>query len=57
MDEPKDDTLKIRVPSELKGEVERIAEADPETDNVSEWVRRELRTGLQVAKTKLDGEL
>lgn len=52
MQEEKDATLKIRLPSELKDELRQIAETDPDTEGLSEWVRRELKAGLRIEQRK-----
>lgn len=46
----KDDILRIRLPTELKTRLRRVAENDSDVDYLSEWVRRELRVGLRVAE-------
>ena len=54
MQQTNDATLKVRLPSELKGELKKIARRDPDTDSLSEWVRREVLAGLQISRKKLD---
>lgn len=46
MPERQDDVLKIRLPEGLKEQARRAAEASGLT--LSEWVRRELRAGVQI---------
>jgi hypothetical protein len=47
-----DDTLKIRLPSELKAELENAAAEDEETDSLSEYARREFRAGLKIRRSR-----
>ena len=49
-----DDTLKIRLPSELKDELRDAAAADEDTESMTEWVIREVRAGLKIRE--LDNE-
>ena len=50
--EANDDVLKIRLPSGLKKRLEEAAEADPEVDDLSKWVRRKLRVSERPARQK-----
>lgn len=52
----KDATLKIRLPSELKDELRQVAETDPDTAGLSEWVRRELRAGMLISQSRRERE-
>jgi len=51
-----DDTLKIRLPAELKEELRDAADADRDTATLTEWVRRELRAGLRIQQQKTADE-
>ena len=43
-----DDTLKIRLLSELKNRLRGAAESDGDTQTMTDWVLRELRAGLKI---------
>jgi hypothetical protein len=47
-----DETLKIRLPSELKDELKDAAAEDEQTDSLSEYARREFRAGLNIRRSR-----
>jgi len=51
---PHDDTLKVRLPSELKEELRAAAKADDDTETMTEWVLREVRAGLKIRELQDD---
>lgn len=49
---PKTEKIEIRCTPELKDELRQVAEADPDTAGLSDWIRRELRAGVRISKRK-----
>lgn len=52
--ETKDSNIRVRISADLKAEVQALIEQDPDVQNMSEWVRREVRCGLEIRKKDLE---
>lgn len=51
MPQRKTEVVKFRCTPEDKALFERVAEADPDADSLSRWMRLQLRVGAQIAES------